>query len=427
MARNIMLNHSIRLYGHFIQQQLPPSNYKEFSRWGIDEQNIYRSEYLQMSSLTQMCTMFTYLYHSAIADRQKWNILCESFGTMLIYQIYEVISDNISMGLGLAINPDYQQKNQLIRYFNTAMVESLDNGIIMLDHQRIKALSKNISLIEQHISLPRNQDLFDKYCAHKNIRLDTIEEPEIWVALYANIASCLDFINQIKQPSARTLIKNSVISRYTAINRLNNAEYTSINQLIQLQIDTMLVIPTLEYCINLWSEVYLDDQALRDDIAENPYLRQYITTATLLVRLLNDVGSILLQLSHQQIAQYFSQLLLESPPLKHEAWYDWFNRVASHPMFFRLHKDVVFNEVNILLYAIEPTMDPSTVIDQMIHNTQHAAQLYQATMALFEQQFGLLSQTSHYRIPLDIASRIVTFHQALYANDYTQPEGEYAV
>ncbi len=427
MARNIMLKHSIQLYGTFIDQYLPASSYKDFSRWGIDEQNIYRSEYLQMSSLTQMCTMFSYLYHSATHDHLKWEQLCQSFGKILVYQIYEVISDNISMGLGLAINDDYHKKSQLVRYFNTAMIESLNSSIIVLDNQQIKALSHDLSLVEQHISLTRNQDLYEKYLNYTNPQSTNQPLPELWIALYANIASCLDFINQIQHPYAKQLIKQGVIKRYAAINRLLNAEYSSIAELISLQIDTMLVMPTLEYCINLWSEVYLDDQNLRNELAENPRLRQYIATATLLVRLLNDVGSILLQLNNQQIAQHFSQLLLESPPYEHEAWYNWFNRVADHPMFFRLHKDVAFQEVNILLYAINPTLEVSSVIDQMIHNTQHVAQLYQATMAHFEQQFFILNQTPYYRTPLEIVQRIVTFHQALYANDYTRPEGEYAV
>ncbi|WP_124033407.1 hypothetical protein [Herpetosiphon llansteffanensis] len=409
-----MLQTCLVSYRTFLQR-LPPSQYTDFCRWVLQPTNPLLTEFLHLSSLTQMCSLFTYLYGPATNDTDRWDHLCAEFSSLLLYQRYEVVSDNLAMGLALTS----AAHGEVVTTFNSMLIDVLtDTAPIALP--RLQQIVAAIPWLEQHLAADHYRAIVQAFRPDADL--------EAWVALSANIVACRDVLSQILHPAANTRIRQTLIARYYAMNTLCSPGVRSIQELLALQTATMLVIPTLEYCVNLWSQIYLDDYTAQHRIATDPKLRMLINDANSLVRCLNDCGPLLLSADAPTIAQHYQRLYQSVPAHDDEDWITWFVRAADRvPHFFRLHKDVAFREFNLLFAAITAEQPIPSVIEQLIVNTQTIAQHYQIILRHFETASQQLSQTPLYSIPVGIITRMVSFHQQLYANHYGDIMGEYAV
>lgn len=397
-------------------QRLPPSQYTDFCRWILQPTNPALTTFLHLSSLTQMGSLFTYLYGSATADRDRWDHLCAEFSSLLLYQRYEVISDNLAMGLALTDAPHAP----VVAAFNRMIIAVLTDTA-PIDLRALQQITATVPWLDQHLAAEQYRAMVDTFNPDAQL--------EAWVPLSANILACRDMLAQIQHPVANARIRQGIRDRYEAMHTLctTSAPHT-LDDLIRLQTATMLVIPTLDYCVNLYGQIYRDDPTEQATIATHPQLHALIADACFLVRCLNDCGPSLMLADPATIAQSYQALEQATPPHPAESWLPWFLRASDgHAPFYRLHKDVTFREFNLLFAHLTADEAIPTAIAQLITNTQAVAQRYQATLQRFLQTSAVLADQPLLTIPVGIITRMVSFHQQLYANHYGDLTGDYAV
>ncbi|GAA5530826.1 hypothetical protein Hgul01_04649 [Herpetosiphon gulosus] len=414
-ASMTLLQSCLVSYRTFLQR-LPPSQYTDFCRWILHPTNPALTTFLHLSSLTQMGSLFTYLYGPATADRDHWDHLCAEFSSLLLYQRYEVISDNLAMGLALTDAPHAP----VVAAFNRMIIAVLTDTA-PIDLRALQQITATVPWLDQHLAAAQYRAMVDAFRPDAQL--------EAWIPLSANILACRDMLAQIQHPVTNARIRQGILDRYAAMHTLCTTPAPhSLDDLIRLQTATMLVIPTLDYCVNLYGQIYHDDPTEQDAIATHPHLHALINDASFLVRCLNDCGPSLMLADPDSIAQAYHALYQATPPAPAESWMAWLLRAADGDThFYRLHKDVTFREFNLLFADLTAEQAIPSVLDQLITNTHTVAQHYQVTLQRFLQTSTSLADQPLLTIPVGIITRMVTFHQQLYANHYGDLSGDYAV
>jgi hypothetical protein len=189
--------------------------------------------------------------------------------------------------------------------------------------------------------------------------------------------------------------------------------------------DTILVLPTLAYCALIWAEV-VNPLVNFSNILETGLLEQALTDASLIVRLLNDMGYLVAQSVEEQT------LLVNALKLDYSASKENTTTISNllleinsqfKPWLTRLYKDIVLGESNLVLNRIFDTLD-----------VLHAIKVFQDRITFYSNQY--IEACSRLTVFLDaindymgdtsvsrIIMRFVEFHQALYQNPFDDESG----
>jgi hypothetical protein len=79
---------------------MPSSAYRDFYLWALSSENPHRQTFLEVNGITQLVKL-TITLLDGLVDSQDWPQLAEASILMSTYQIYEIVSDNLAIGLGL--------------------------------------------------------------------------------------------------------------------------------------------------------------------------------------------------------------------------------------------------------------------------------------------------------------------------------------
>ena len=85
-----------------IGRHMPSGPYRDFSAWAFSPGNPRQAEFLRLTGLTQLVKMNVTLL-SGIVEDDHWPEVLRHAGLMNTYQVLEVISDNLALGLGLSL------------------------------------------------------------------------------------------------------------------------------------------------------------------------------------------------------------------------------------------------------------------------------------------------------------------------------------
>src|SRR5262249_50589916 len=111
-----------------IAQHMPAGPYREFASWALSPQNPRQQEFLRLCGLKQLVSMNSAVLSGLIEDLD-WPLLLKQAGLMNAYQVLEVISDNLAIGLGeVILDETALQRRSLVSSLNRAMVEALIPG-----------------------------------------------------------------------------------------------------------------------------------------------------------------------------------------------------------------------------------------------------------------------------------------------------------
>jgi hypothetical protein len=150
-----------------------------------------------------------------------------------------------------------------------------------------------------------------------------------------------------------------------------------------------------------------------------------LDTASLLVRLQNDIGTGLLGMRDADRSDLFASLAKEI--CNYSSAIELVSRAARHPRLNRFRKDIANGEFNICLYDVYKVDDVGDGLSILLDNLQYFGNMYSHQIVALRQHLDKLGRQLHDRRIIEVTRRFVRFHQNLYSYPYDTLAGDYAI
>src|ERR1041384_6767071 len=86
-------------------EHMPAGVQRDFYLWGISPANTNRDEFLQLIGMNQVVNLATHILEPMV-KADDWQKLAEYSGLIHAYFMYELVSDDLAVGLSLIPNRD---------------------------------------------------------------------------------------------------------------------------------------------------------------------------------------------------------------------------------------------------------------------------------------------------------------------------------
>ncbi len=234
-----------------IERHMPASPYRTYWAWLFSDANPRLDDWIKLSGLYQLVVLTVKLYRETVGDDGLPSFVTGCI-PVNIYQLYEIVSDNMALGLATHSFDVPEVRAELLLRFNDAAQTSLREDTYlaeaMLSPYREQA--SQVSLFMSSLSPHKHVSFLDLYMAHHpDADRDAIEFGG-WNALVANIRSCVDTARHISPHPLGDLVREGFIRRYGAVSTLLDSDGPlGIDRSLQVGTDTILVAPILGYMI----------------------------------------------------------------------------------------------------------------------------------------------------------------------------------
>ncbi|MGW7440222.1 hypothetical protein [Streptomyces sp. NPDC054849] len=368
-------------------------------------------------------------------DRDELDALGAYSTFMSVHQIYEVVSDNLAIGLagpGLAsrVGPVAQEREEILRSFNPAAAESLsatDCRLAQAAFAAWESLARGISAFRNSNNEAEHRALAEAYGReHPGEDLSALEF-SVAPCLLANITSGLSMADVVRDLATWDLFITGLARRYTAVQRLLTERPTEVEALLSIGTDSIMVVSTIAYYTGLINEVVRPLPGYRK-VLDDGSVQRLLADAALLVRLVNDVGTRLLEQAPQDRRQLVARLRASADAARAEDLEQvlWQAQAAEGALLTRLKKDVGFGEFNVCLDGIRhlPAHDGLAHFEDRL---DRVTSLYQRTLGSLAMGAAELRARTGSSLVGGPALRFVHFHQELYRKTFDDQMGDYAV
>ncbi len=414
-----------------LYQHMPASPQRDYLAWGISRENPDQQYFLQTIGLLQLVNLTATLL-DGLVDDYLWGQLIDYTIYMNVYQIYEIVSDNLAIGLGRpARDAQTQFQRTLLSAFNHAMIERLhDNPMPTLQMlEPLQAYTASISCFGQSLNREKHLKCAAPYLdKHPQVTLSDLEYG-MWPVLVANIESCVDLANVLADYHTGSLLREGLLNRYWAVNRTLEARNLPLLELAAIGAHSILVWPTVGYYTSVLGEILSPNDAYRT-IIEDGTLAEALYTAALLVRLLNDLGTALLRQSDEHREQLVDALwanYLKNSDTLNSISLLLLSDVDMPERFTRIHKDLFHGEFNVALHTVRHIVSVPDAIRVFGENLAYFSHLYTKEYARLEELLAIIATRLRDQTISTLIGRFVYFHEKLYAHRYTAKAGEYAI
>ncbi|BCJ72048.1 hypothetical protein CS0771_15920 [Catellatospora sp. IY07-71] len=419
-----------------IARHMPAGPYRDFTAWAYSPANPRRHEYLQSTGVIQLVTMNTRLL-SGLVDEDDWPTMLRFAGQMNAYQVFEVVSDDLGIGLG---QPDLdlsrQRRRDLIGALNRAMLQALlpdrRTPAVLLLSGPAREAARHASRFEQSLVGGKLAGMAEEYTRHVGGAAPLLLDVEygLWAALVTNVESCRDLVDTVAGLPTGSLVRQGLADRYGAVERTLRAEHVSRLELATLGGHTILVVPTLGYLVCVLNDVLAPVPAHRDVLADGS-LSDLLADAALLVRLQNDIGTRLLRLPPVQQGALLNRIALACQRSGRESTEDAIAMLAAGDdpdhTFNRLQKDILNGEANVALWHARRAPDATSALAALADSLAYYSGLYALHSARLAAGLAALDARLKDRRASAVVERFVRFHERMYSHAHTDPLGEYAV
>jgi hypothetical protein len=409
---------------------MPDCAYKAYVKWILKNPDI-RDEWLQLVGIQGLIRLTERLLGELLTDTEYEQVLPYSV-PVNISQMYEVVSDNLAIRLASPTDDSasYNRRSRLLRLFNDVVVQCL-NGSSESPEQLLQPLIPlmcDTSLFVQSLNANKHRDIAWLFLQNQPyINLDQIEYA-LYPNLLANVETCLELVNTIRGYRSEELVVDGLIRRYQGVNYLLEHKHIPPKKLLEVGMDTIMVVPTLAYYVGILAE---EIRPVRNypAIVENGLLLSALEDAALLVRLLNDVGTCLLEQSDA-----------EHEALKYALWnaqesecFSSFDDLLvqateEYPATFtRLRKDIMYREFNLCLHEVSQASSVAGAIDTFHQQLVYLSEIYRAHQHRLSITLDQITDYTESTLIVDLLTRFVGFHQMIYSQPFSEPTGEYAV
>lgn len=426
------LDASVTGFESSVRRHMPASPYRDYCLWAMSSDNPRRDDYLQTVGIIQLVNLTVMLLDDLIGD-DDWEELTDLSVVMNAYLIHEAASDNLANGLRNIQPRDttFRLRKNTLYTFNGVMLKCLDNddrqsAIELLES--IKAAARRISNFEEDLKRDKHVHLVQTYLSQRpDVSLDDLEY-STWPNLVANIESCIDFVRATKAYCVGSIIREGLVNRYYAVNKLLKAGNMTLSQLANVGTHSILVMPTLAYYIALLAEV-IEPQPRISLLVADGTLGAALYDAALLLRLLNDLGTEVCTLTPEERVALLHQLT--SWHHRHskstQTIFDVLAGVADEDepgILTRLRKDVLLGEFNVGLYSLASANSVSESILAFGRNIDYFVQLYAHHYARLEEKLAIIDACLGTDTISELILRFVKFHERMYTVYMTTMQSE---
>ncbi len=410
---------------------LPDGAYKTYCAWLLDSPQ-HSAEWLQLVAIHGLIRLTNSLLEGLLTTDEMMQALVYSV-PMNVAQMYEVISDNLAIGLAHRQPDDatFEIRHHILYAFNDAVMERLLGHSTQPAVQQLalyEPLMRRVSAYHQSLNADKHLRLAEAFLtAHPYMSAHELEY-SVYPGLVGNVETWVDLVEQSRHMAAYPLLRDGLVARYSAVNTLLREPDLSFEELMHVSTNAILVIPTLAYYGAVIGEAVSPINGY-EDLLEDGTLYECYRNAALLVRLLNDLGTIVLE----QPDENHRQLMDSLRDIQAEYGYDDLRAVllkaADHHgvNLTRLRKDLSLCEINTSLYHPLKVNEVNAAIDAFDANVTRIRELYRQTMDNLESDLGRVHQYLGDSRIGDLVLRFVRFHQFIYSNSFKDVSGEYAI
>jgi hypothetical protein len=409
---------------------MPPGALRDYWLWGLDPATPYHASFVQAIGARQLCRLTATLL-DGLVDDADWPVLLRYIGTMNVYQIYEIVSDNLGIGM---LRPDGAvdpAQRQVLHGFNAAMVSALDGSPVDFADllASVRQAASRLSGFTYSLAGPAHARMAAAFAAERRRHSVADIEYGLWPALVANVGSGVDVVDRLATRHIEGDLRAGLINRYAAVSRTLSEHHLPLFELATVGSHAILVAPTLAYYTGVLGEVLNPDPAFAASVV-NGTLPEALYDAALLVRLLNDVGpGLLLGTPDERLAALrgLERALAERPGHHGDLRTLLLDGALASTVLTRLRKDLEHHEFNIALYGLRGITSVAQALEALCSVLDYLATLHALHADRLSAALSALEARLRDPRPLQLISRFVRFHRDLYAHPYHAPDGEYAV
>lgn len=435
-AYRLILDASVKYICSNIEQFAPEGAVKSFLLWLLNPNSPHYSDYLQISGINKMAELGTY-WLSGIFDLRTTESLADYLGALNAYFFFEVVSDNLAMGLARPAEDDseWQNRKEILLHFNAVMEKKL-SGSSQSAFQLLEPLVDKINTIscfDQSLTSGEIKNFANAFLKLNPSYSMLALNKSAMTYLILNIESCLYCLNLFAdKPQIKTLLLQSLNSRYQAVSSLLQMKNsTSLSLLTQWGLYSILVVPTLLYLIAALDKIKPSHQLTT--ITNDGLILKALEAAAVNIRLLNDIGTHLLQMSSQDILKLQNNiynLFKDYDCYQSENIFVFLKFLAAHQDFYhlfaRIRKDIEHREFNISLDNLYNDDNFDKNFDRFFDNIKFFANLYQEKRNELGELFTSLNDLLQDDSIGQLIMKMVVFHEQLYAREFENNQGDYA-
>jgi hypothetical protein len=436
---SLMLDSTIENIRHSLERHMPLSQQRDFYLWGTSPENPLQDTFLYAMSVPQLINLSAYLLEDMVAP-EHWKKLARYTGRLNTYFMYEIVSDDLAIGLSpLAVaDTTYPLRLQILYAFNHVMVDRLsgeptDTADIL---EPLKPLTRSVSGFTQSMTREKRDLILRSYLKQQPSVSSSNIEYGIWPILVANIDLCHELAESVYKLDTGWMVRQGFIDRYQSVTELLESQsILPLSELANIGTRSILVVPTLAYYIGILSKIQNSEKELSPIVSDGT-LADALSTAALLVRLLNDIG-LPLTLSGYERAKLINALWdhYEMHPQASGGIAHLLVSASENPAFqaqfgdaallTRLHKDAAAGEFNICLHNLAYAESVGDGLNMLEGNLTYFAELYQQANAHLQKLLGDINTRSKSPTISTLVQRFVQFYALLYAKPYKTSAGEY--
>ncbi len=413
-----------------IQQDIPAGIVQDYWKWSLSGRNPDLSLWIKTIGIPQFDMLTAYMLKDTV-EYDAAKSLQNFTSVMNVYLLYETISDNLAIGCARASgenSAESQIRREVVIEFNDAMIAKLENPhlsvLALPGHIRSKV--ETLSLFEHSLSYEKQNQIAQNFCTYRTDASVADIEFGGWEMLVANIEAASTVLEHLAQNAAYPLLQYNLIRRYDAVNQLLYHSNHELDTLFDIGTSTILVPAVLAYYFAVLAEIKENERLAK--VIENGLVQQIFDDAALMIRLLNDIGPAFLR-DTQLAINLTDELhqLYDSDQSQQLDIFQLLSTVATQtPELTRIHKDLVFDEFNILLDSLTG-YNTSEAIDYTGYVLESAADTYARLENRLMHNIEILNEALDDKSYGQLALRFVHFHEKMYSNAHHKNTGEYAV
>ena len=409
-------------------QHMPAGVQRDFYMWGISTANANRDEFLQLIGMNQVINLASHIFGPMVKP-DDWQTLAEYSGLIHAYFMYELVSDDLAIGLSLLPNRDasIQMRKDILHSFNGAMVKRL-SGVPNPSSELLEFIQPSTLNIDGYNQESANQKYLAQFQQFQKTQSNlTSESFELWPILVANVEACNALVEATECLEISPIIRQGFINRYASVSQSLDAHINmTLEELTNIGTHTVSVIPVLAYYIGVLTEV-IDPQPEIKGVIEDGLLEDALATAATIIRILNDMGVVATYSTGKRTSLIHSLWKAsENKPMNVQSITQLLCHVANKTeALTRFQKDILYGEFNICLHNLAYTESIEYGISIFGENLTYFAQLYrQSQMHLRDVLAGLDRRLKNNAVS-NLINGFINFHEQIYTHRFDTTAGEY--
>ncbi|MCC6615995.1 MAG: hypothetical protein IT320_21170 [Anaerolineae bacterium] len=410
---------------------MPPSPFRDYYLWGLDPNNVYHDAWLQLTGVRQT-VQFAARVMGTQFDPQMFLQLARFAAPMNLYLTFEVISDNLALGLAEYLPNDdtFFLRAHLMHDFNIAVCSAL-NGYERDAHELLavnESLAGRISTFRQSLSPMKHAALADAYLNHTRYVPPEDLEYSLYPLLLSNFQAATDLAQHSKALVTGHLIRRGLYRRYLSADRALLDPNLTMGQVVSVSTYAILILPVVAYYLEgVASAIGVREELTR--VTQNGVLYKSLYHAALLIRLLNDLGSGLIKQEQEDRKLMLREMYAHSREMGADTLTGFLRNISDQygSRLTRIAKDVKHGEFNVALYNLRHSAPFDYSFGSFGDRLGYFSQLYRQKYARMQQYLDIMAQQLGDDTLSNLVERSVLFHERLYDNPYTQERGEYAI